>query len=210
MVMMFSARVWLMLSMSAASVVDLPLPVSPVTTTMPRWMRGKSMTADGKPNVSSAGMRSDSRRKSRTHMALLAEQVDAHAHAPDGLGAIQLADALDAVEAVSGQTAGQLLAIVMRQRRVAVNARVLKASGQAELHGQTAHQVHVGSAYLARHVYDVLNVHAWSFSFGLLPSPRFWHPPSSSLLQRGDGFCGLPRRWSRRSAPARGSCPPSS
>ena len=63
MVMMFSARVWLMLSMSAASVVDLPLPVSPVTTTMPRWMRGKSMTADGKPNVSSAGMRSDSRRK---------------------------------------------------------------------------------------------------------------------------------------------------
>ena len=124
-------------------------------------------------------------------MALLAEQVDAHAHAPDGLGAIQLADALDAVEVVSGQTASQLLAIVVRQRCVAVHARVLKTPGQAELHGQTAHQVHVGSTCLARHVYDMLNVHAWSFSFGLLLSPRFWHPPSSSLLQRGDGFAGF-------------------
>ena len=34
---MFSLRVWFRWSIIAASVVDLPVPVEPVTSTMPWW-----------------------------------------------------------------------------------------------------------------------------------------------------------------------------
>ena len=48
MVMMWSSRVSLMWSIMAASVVDLPLPVGPVTTTSPLSSWQKSSTALGR------------------------------------------------------------------------------------------------------------------------------------------------------------------
>ena len=51
-VMMCSARVSLIKSMSAASVVDLPEPVGPVTSTSPRGRFANSATAGGRPSDS--------------------------------------------------------------------------------------------------------------------------------------------------------------
>ena len=48
------ARVRLARSMRAASVVDLPEPVGPVTSTMPRGRLAKFLTAGGMPSASSA------------------------------------------------------------------------------------------------------------------------------------------------------------
>ena len=53
-VMMWERRVWLMLSSMAASVVDLPLPVGPVTRIRPFWRVVKSRTTGGRPSRSSA------------------------------------------------------------------------------------------------------------------------------------------------------------
>jgi hypothetical protein len=54
MVMMCSARVELMRSTMAASVVDLPEPVTPVTSTRPRGMSQICSTTFGKNSSSSA------------------------------------------------------------------------------------------------------------------------------------------------------------
>ncbi len=48
--MMCSLLVSLILSIIAASVVDLPLPVGPVTSTSPRGLAVMSSTALGRPN----------------------------------------------------------------------------------------------------------------------------------------------------------------
>ena len=53
-----TARVRLMRSMIAASVVDLPCPVAPVTSTRPRVMRANSPTIGGMPSSSSDRMSS--------------------------------------------------------------------------------------------------------------------------------------------------------
>ncbi len=59
--MMCSSRVWLISSIIAASVVDLPEPVGPVTSTMPRGLEVKSCVTGGRPSCSieriSAGIR---------------------------------------------------------------------------------------------------------------------------------------------------------
>ena len=54
MVMMCSARVELMRSTMAASVVDLPEPVTPVTSTSPRGMSQICSTTFGRNSSSSA------------------------------------------------------------------------------------------------------------------------------------------------------------
>ena len=50
--MMWSSRVSLITSISEASVVDLPEPVGPVTSTSPRGLFAKSATTGGSPSVS--------------------------------------------------------------------------------------------------------------------------------------------------------------
>ena len=50
--MMCSSRVWLISSIIAASDVDLPEPVGPVTSTMPRGRRVSSCTIGGRPSES--------------------------------------------------------------------------------------------------------------------------------------------------------------
>ena len=92
-------------------------------------------------------------------MPLLTEQVDAHAHVGDGVSAVELADALDAVEIVSGQLTAKLFAVVVRQRSVPVDAGIHEVPAHAELHGQPAHKMHVRRVHLMREVYDLLNVH---------------------------------------------------
>ncbi len=49
MVMMWSARFMLMKSINVDSVVDLPLPVGPVTTTRPLVSQQRSSTLGGTP-----------------------------------------------------------------------------------------------------------------------------------------------------------------
>ena len=51
-VMMWPARSRFAMSTIAASVVDLPEPVGPVTRTKPRWNRARSVTTDGTPRSS--------------------------------------------------------------------------------------------------------------------------------------------------------------
>ena len=51
-VMMCSSRVSLISSISEASVVDLPEPVGPVTSTRPRGLLAKVRMTDGRPSVS--------------------------------------------------------------------------------------------------------------------------------------------------------------
>ena len=64
-VMMWSGRVWFIVFKIDASVVDLPEPVSPVTSMMPFWYDGKSITMGGRPSDPSSGMRSDKMRIAR-------------------------------------------------------------------------------------------------------------------------------------------------
>ncbi len=52
---MFSRRVWLRWSIIAASVVDLPVPVEPVTSTMPWWKSHSLVTIGGSASFSSVG-----------------------------------------------------------------------------------------------------------------------------------------------------------
>ena len=54
--MMCSCRASLILSIIEASVVDLPEPVGPVTSTKPRGFLMKSISTGGRPSVSNAGM----------------------------------------------------------------------------------------------------------------------------------------------------------
>ena len=61
--MMCSARVWLILSIIAAKVVDLPLPVGPVTSTRPRGRETRAAAAGGRPIWSSDGADSGMTRK---------------------------------------------------------------------------------------------------------------------------------------------------
>ena len=63
MVMMCSLRVSLIRSIIAASVVDLPEPVGPVTSTKPRGFLVKSVSTFGSPRLSSAGISCGIRRK---------------------------------------------------------------------------------------------------------------------------------------------------
>jgi hypothetical protein len=51
--MMCSSRLALITSISDASVVDLPEPVGPVTSTKPRGLLANSATTGGSPSVSS-------------------------------------------------------------------------------------------------------------------------------------------------------------
>ncbi len=51
-VMMCSSRVWLIESIIAASEVDLPAPMGPVTSTKPRGLRVNSWTDAGRPSSS--------------------------------------------------------------------------------------------------------------------------------------------------------------
>ena len=62
-VMMCSSRVSLIASIMAASEVDLPEPVGPVTSTMPRGFLVKSWTAVGSPRSSMETMSAGIRRK---------------------------------------------------------------------------------------------------------------------------------------------------
>ena len=55
-VMMCTGRAWQMRSITEASVVDLPEPVSPVTSTMPWRMSMKRLMTFGRPSVSIAGI----------------------------------------------------------------------------------------------------------------------------------------------------------
>ena len=52
---MLSRRVWLRWSIIAASVVDLPVPVEPVTSTMPWWKSQNFFTTGGRFSESSEG-----------------------------------------------------------------------------------------------------------------------------------------------------------
>ena len=62
-VMMCSSRVSLMTSIIEASVVDLPEPVGPVTSTSPRGRLANSATAGGSPSDSSGAISNGIRRK---------------------------------------------------------------------------------------------------------------------------------------------------
>ena len=55
MVMMCSPRSLLIRSIMAARVVDLPLPVTPVTSTSPEFNRARSPSIEGSPNLSRVG-----------------------------------------------------------------------------------------------------------------------------------------------------------
>ena len=61
--MMCSSRVALITSISEASVVDLPEPVGPVTSTSPRGRLANSATTGGSPSVSSGTTSNGIRRK---------------------------------------------------------------------------------------------------------------------------------------------------
>ena len=63
MVMMCSSRVSLISLISEASVVDLPEPVGPVTSTIPRGFLPKLRTTDGRPSCSSGTVSVGIRRK---------------------------------------------------------------------------------------------------------------------------------------------------
>ena len=52
---MLSRRVWFRWSIIAASVVDLPVPVEPVTSTMPWWKSQNFLTIGGRFSESSDG-----------------------------------------------------------------------------------------------------------------------------------------------------------
>ena len=54
--MMCAARSWLMTFINDASVVDLPEPVIPVTSTSPRCSRARSRTRDGRFSRSNGGI----------------------------------------------------------------------------------------------------------------------------------------------------------
>jgi hypothetical protein len=64
--------------MSEASVVDLPLPVGPVTSTRPRCFLTMSTTLSGMPSESGVGI-SKFRMRTRRHAAPLQKNVDAEA-----------------------------------------------------------------------------------------------------------------------------------
>ena len=53
---MWTALVRLTMSSSEASVVDLPEPVGPVTSTMPRGRSASVFTTGGRPRVSKSGI----------------------------------------------------------------------------------------------------------------------------------------------------------
>ena len=63
MVRMWSSRVSLISSISEASVVDLPEPVGPVTSTMPRGFLENSRITGGRPSFSIGTVSDGIRRK---------------------------------------------------------------------------------------------------------------------------------------------------
>ncbi len=63
MVMMCDARSWLILCIMAASVVDLPEPVGPVTSTSPLGYSANLLTMGGKPSCSTVSISLGIKRK---------------------------------------------------------------------------------------------------------------------------------------------------
>ena len=106
MVMMWHWRVWLILSIIAASVVDLPLPVGPVTRTRPFVRLGELARHRRQPQLVE---RQDLERDLPDHHAdhaALQEDVGAEARqALDAEGEVQLLVGLEALLLLVGQHA---------------------------------------------------------------------------------------------------------
>ena len=118
--MMCSWRSSLIRSIIAASVVDLPEPVGPVTSTKPRGFLVNSSSTGGRPSCSSAGISLGIRRKAAPTRGALEVGVDAEAGpAGDRVGEVDLPLVLQPLPLVVGEDRVDDLARVLRgQRRV--------------------------------------------------------------------------------------------
>ena len=104
--MMWTGRVALMWSIIAASVVDLPEPVGPVTSTRPRGRSARNLHTFGRP---SSSMRRDLQRddaEDRAHRVALLEDVGAEARqARDAVREVELELGLEAAALLLGEQA---------------------------------------------------------------------------------------------------------
>ena len=103
-VMMCSSRVALISSIIAASVVDLPEPVGPVTSTKPRGLRVNSCTIGGRPSSSIEVELEGDQAEGGADRAALVVGVDAEAGvAGDRVGEVELPVGLQALALVAGE-----------------------------------------------------------------------------------------------------------
>ncbi len=131
-VMMCSSRVRLISSIIAASEVDLPEPVGPVTSTKPRGRLAKSCTTAGSPSSSMRAQVEGDQAKRRADRAALEVGVDTKARVTgDRVGEVELPVRLQALALVAGEDRVDDLArvrrrelrIVLERRQAAAHAR---------------------------------------------------------------------------------------
>ena len=119
-VMMCSSRVSLISSIMAASVVDLPEPVGPVTMTKPRGLRVSSCSAGGRPSSSRVLICDGDEAEGRAQRVALEVGVDAEARAAGHrVGEVDLPLVLQPLPLVLAEDrVDQLAGVVGRQARV--------------------------------------------------------------------------------------------
>ena len=102
--MMCSSRVVLISSIIAASEVDLPEPVGPVTSTKPRGLAGELVHGRGQAELVDRGQAEGDQAEGRADRAALVVGVDAEAGvAGDRVGEVELPVRLQALALVAGE-----------------------------------------------------------------------------------------------------------
>ena len=95
-----------MWSIIAASVVDLPEPVGPVTSTSPRGRSARYRQTFGRPRSSIVGISMRDDAEDGAHRVALLEDVGAEArHARDAVGEVELELGLEAPALLLGEQA---------------------------------------------------------------------------------------------------------
>ena len=150
--MMCSSRVRLISSIIAASEVDLPEPVGPVTSTKPRGLRVNSCTAGGQPELVDRGQAEGDQAEGRADRAALVVGVDTEARvAGDRVGEVQLPVGLQALALVAGEdrvddlarVGGGQLRIVLERREAPAHAhRRVRAGAQVQVGGAAVDDLH--------------------------------------------------------------------
>ena len=121
---MCSERFRLISSMIAASVVDLPEPVGPVTRTSPRGFSASWCSVGGMPSSSSVLISAGMRRKAAPIDSALEVDVDAEAReAGNRMREVELPLDLELLLLLAREDAvEELLRVLRRERRVLVQA----------------------------------------------------------------------------------------
>ncbi len=150
--MMCSSRVELISSIIAASEVDLPEPVGPVTSTKPRGLRVNSCTTAGSPSSSIVEQAERDQAEGGADRAALVVGVDTEARmAGDRVGEVELPVGLQALALVAGEDRVDDLARVGGgQSRVLVERRQppphahgrVRAAAQMQVGGAASDDLH--------------------------------------------------------------------